>query len=80
MWNHPGWEWEMQKERHNELLRTAEQARLIRQLRQTAPKEGAHVSVVLFVLALLGKMLVRIGSWLESQGTQLAEEIEQTCN
>lgn len=62
-------DWEYEKERYRDLLREAEQERLLRQIRKAAQTNRPRQSLQARLLYHAGRGLVQIGSRLEAFGT-----------
>jgi|GEM_PF-2018115 len=73
MENFSGWSWMLYKERHAELLRAAEHARLLRLIQQSNSPRHTGRSVA---FRFMGKALIHIGSRLESLGASFAGDLK----
>lgn len=62
-------DWDYEKERYRDLLREAEQERLLRQIRQTEREGRPRLSLHARLLQHAGRGLVQVGSRLEAFGT-----------
>ena len=67
-------DWEYHLERQKDLLREVERERLVRELRQVTGQRG----VLAASLALAaGRVMVRVGVWLESLGKPVADYADE---
>uniref|UniRef100_A0A7C1JUS0 Uncharacterized protein n=1 Tax=Caldilinea aerophila TaxID=133453 RepID=A0A7C1JUS0_9CHLR len=73
MENFSGWSWMLYKERHAELLRAAEHARLLQLIQQSNSAQHTDRFVA---LQFIGKALIHIGSRLESLGASFAGDLK----
>jgi hypothetical protein len=70
------WEWEYYLEWRKDLLREAEKAQLLRNLRRTGTHGGNGSGVVFSMMRATGRTMVRVGVWLESFGKSTADCVE----
>jgi hypothetical protein len=73
MENFSGWSWMLYKEHHAELLRAAEHARLLQLIQQSNSIQRTNRFVA---FRFMGKVLIHIGSRLESLGTSFGGDLK----
>lgn len=68
-------DWEYHLERQKDLLREVERERLVRELQQAAGQRHGALAASLALAA--GRVMVRVGVWLESLGKPVADYADE---